>query len=234
MKGVILAGGKGTRMLPATKVTNKHMLPILNTPMIVYPLRTLMFFGVTDILVISGGGHIGHIAEFLGDGSDYGVNLTYKVQKEAGGIADALRLAEGFAGGEGVMVVLGDNIFENTKLTQFLIDKDQACIFLKEVDHPERFGVFQNGEIVEKPKSPESKSAVTGLYYYPNEVFEVVKSLLPSARGETEITDVNNHFLKLLKMNIHHFTGFWSDAGTPESMLEVVEWAGKNLITNKK
>lgn len=239
MKGVILAGGKGTRMLPATRVTNKHMLPILNTPMIVYPLRTLKFFNIDKILIISGGNHIGHIAEFLGDGSEYGVDLTYKVQKEAGGIAEALGLAQDFAGDEGVMVILGDNIFENKSIMNFPINLKEAAIFVTEVAHPERFGVYFEslGRIVEKPKKGDglinSNTAVTGLYYYPNEVFEVVKGLSPSARGELEITDVNNHFLHAQKMVVNKFDGFWSDAGTPQSMMEVVNWAGKNLIANK-
>lgn len=233
MKGVILAGGKGTRMLPATRVTNKHMLPILNTPMIAYPLHTLKSFNIEKILVISGGNHIGHIAEFLGDGSEYGVDLTYKVQKEAGGIAEALGLAQDFAGDEGVMVVLGDNVFENSRIADCLINLKEAAIFVTPVANPERFGVYHDWKIEEKPLSPKSNNVVTGLYYYPPEVFEVVKGLLPSARGELEITDVNNHFLRQQKMVVNQFNGFWSDAGTPESMREVINWVGNKLFNKQ-
>ncbi len=233
MKGIILAGGKGTRMLPATEVMNKHMMPILNTPMIVYPLRTLKFFNINNILVISGGNHIGQIAEYLGDGSRYGVDLTYKVQKEAGGIAEALGLSKDFAGDDGVMVILGDNIFDNSKIMNIPISLDEANIFVTSVRDPQRFGVYTDGEngpfIAEKPSLPASDLVVTGLYYYPSEVFEVIKNLTPSLRGELEITDVNNHFLQTKEMVVNRFDGFWSDAGTPKSMLEVINWAGSNL-----
>jgi glucose-1-phosphate thymidylyltransferase len=241
MKGLLLAGGKGTRLLPATKVVNKHMVPILNTPMIVYPLETLRQLGVTDLMVVSGGNHIGGIAEFLEDGSEYGVSITYKVQKEAGGIAQALGLAKDFVGKDGVVVVLGDNIFDNTQLTEIIqngdFQTDRAYVFLKEVKDPQRFGVpvFDNGKITkieEKPSDPKSSFAVTGLYYYPSEVFDIIPTLKPSRRGELEITSVNNWFIDNNKLKHIELQGFWSDAGTPESLKEVTDWAYERRIKN--
>jgi glucose-1-phosphate thymidylyltransferase len=218
MVGIILAGGKGTRLLPATKVLNKHMIPILNVPMIEYPLRTLKGMGIKDILVVSGGNHIGGIAEYLGDGSEYGVNLTYKVQKEAGGIAQALLLAEDFVDGQ-FAVILGDNIFEYPPVIPL-----SNGIVVKEVKNPERFGVLQGGKIVEKPNNPQSNLAVTGMYFYTPKIFEFIKTLAPSARGEVEITDVNNWCIEQKDYSIENYNGFWSDAGTPESLFEVIKW----------
>lgn len=231
MKGVILCGGKGTRMLPATKVTNKHMLPVLNIPMVLYPLSTLKEIGVDDILIISGGNHIGSIAEFLGDGSEYGVKLTYKVQKGAGGIAQAIGLAEDFVHGEAFAVILGDNYFEPGSVIKgdslFGKNDKRAQIFYSEVENPERFGVLTNfrGEYVieEKPENPRSDMAVVGLYIYPNEVFNIIKSLKPSNRGELEVTDINNHFLLMNNYIIGKIDGFWSDMGTPQSMLATIK-----------
>lgn len=227
MRGVILAGGKGTRLLPATRVMNKHMVPILNRPMITYPLETLKVMGIVDILVVSGGEHIGAIAEFLGDGSEFGVSLTYRVQKEAGGIAQALALAEGFAAGEPIAVILGDNVFDNDKITEFdLSDRESAYVFLKAVKDPQRFGVYTTSGIVEKPKEPLTDLAVTGLYVYPADVFKVIPTLTPSARGELEITDVNNFYFKEERLRAHYlYNAFWSDAGTPESLYQVTRWA---------
>lgn len=230
MKGLILAGGKGTRLLPATKVVNKHMIPILNKPMILYPLETLKELGCTDIMVVSGGGHIGGIAEFLGDGSDYGVQFTYRVQKEAGGIAQALGLAREFAGDNPIAVILGDNVFDNRNLSLQIGSMLAAHIWVKEVEDPTRFGVLRTDPkgniigIVEKPASKQPGDyAVTGLYVYPPSVFDVIETLVPSARGELEITDVNNHYLK--NCTVHRILDFWSDAGTPESLKEVIDWA---------
>ena len=176
--------------------------------------------GIKDILIISGGNHIGGFAEFLGDGSEYGVNLTYKVQKEAGGIAQALLLAEDFVDGQ-FAVILGDNIFEYAPdylpVTNGLV--------LKEVEDPQRFGVFYNSRIEEKPKNPKSKAAVTGLYFYTPVVFSYIKTLTPSTRGELEITDVNNWCLENLGMEAYYYQGFWSDAGTPESLVKTIKWA---------
>ncbi len=207
MKGIILAGGKGTRLQPATFAMNKHMIPILNEPMILYPLDTLKELGCKDILIVSGGNHVGQFAEFLRDGSDYGVRLTYKVQKEAGGIAQALSLAEDFVGKNDFVVILGDNIYGNTP-----------------VKPPEGYcGIV----LEEKPKDPKSKMAVTGLYFYTPAVFDFIRSLKPSTRGEMEITDVNNWCLKNLDTATLEYEGFWSDAGTPESLATVVNWAMK-------
>lgn len=232
MKGIILAGGKGTRLQPATFVMNKHMVPILNKPMITYPLETLKVLGCTDIMIVSGGNHIGGIAEFLGDGSMYGVALTYRVQKDAGGIAQALGLAEGFAQGENVAVILGDNIFDNEGIKNDVHPWD-AHLFVKEVRDPERFGVLAQTSdedyfIIEKPKTNVGNKAVTGLYIYPSNVFDILPTLVPSAREELEITDVNNWFMKEKRMAVTTLKGFWSDAGTPESLFEVVEWAHNN------
>lgn len=240
MKGLILAGGKGTRLLPATKVINKHMVPVLNKPMIMYPLETLKHFGITDIMIVSGGGHIGGIADFLGDGSEFGVLLTYRVQTEAGGIAQALALAKDFVGSDSVTVILGDNIFQNKSLSKKLpegVGTEGAMLFFAEVKDPSRFGVpvFEGGspnpfesnilKIEEKPKKPKSDLAVTGLYIYPPNVFDIIPKLKPSRRGELEITDVNNWYVKNKKCAYQWFRGFWSDAGTPESLKDVINWA---------
>ena len=243
MRGLILAGGKGTRLLPATRVVNKHMVFILNKPMILYPLNTLKHFGITDIMIVSGGGHIGGIAEFLGDGSEWGVNLTYRVQKDAGGIGQALGLAEDFAGKDPVMVVLGDNIFENKAFSRTLpkgVGKTGAMFFFSSQKNNSRFGVpvFSGGKpnplrqtliaIEEKPVKPKSDLAVTGLYIYPPNVFRIIKGLKPSKRGEIEVSDINNWYIKRKKCSYSWFQGFWSDAGMPESLFGVMEWVHDN------
>lgn len=240
MKGLILAGGKGTRLLPATRVVNKHMVFILNKPMIMYPLETLKSFGITDIMIVSGGGHIGGIAEFLGDGSEWGVNLTYRVQKDAGGIGQALGLAKDFVGKSPVMVILGDNIFENEVLSKSIprgIGTKGAMFFFSTQKDNSRFGVpvFSGGQpnpnrqtliaIEEKPAKPKSELAVTGLYIYPPNVFDIISTLKPSKRGEIEVTDINNWYIKRKRCAYSWFQGFWSDAGTPQSLREVINWA---------
>jgi len=232
MKGIILCGGKGTRLDPLTRVTNKHLLPVYDKPMILYPLETLRALNVKDILVVTGGEHIGAIAEFLGDGTEYKVKLSYKIQEGAGGIAEALGLAEDFVGNNEVVVVLGDNIFDNDALFEewLRFNRNHPCIlFTKKVKDPERFGVakIKNGQIVsiiEKPKKPISNSAITGLYIYPPTVFDVIKTLKPSRRGELEITDVNNHYVKRGECANIEIRGFWSDAGTFESLLKSANW----------
>jgi glucose-1-phosphate thymidylyltransferase len=242
IRGVILAGGRGTRLLPATKIMNKHLVPILNQPMILYPLGTLKILGVKDILIVSGGEHIGGFAEFLGDGSEFGVDLTYRVQKDAGGIAQALGLAEDFMRNSAgrIATILGDNIFNNTGLALMLDaivtdDSRQARIFVKDVSDPQRFGVLYRDElgrpsrIEEKPVMSRSREVVVGLYIYPADVFDVVSALKPSARGELEITDVNNYYLGGNRCAVTQLRDvFWSDAGTPESMAVVTQWASKN------
>ncbi len=233
MKGLILAGGKGTRLQPATFTINKHMVPILNRPMILYPLETLKYAGITDIMIVTGGDHIGSIAEFLGDGSDYGVQLTYRVQKEAGGIAQALSLAKDFVGSDSVAVILGDNIFDYTAFPATLppsVGSTDAMLFLSLVPDASRFGVpeLKDGKIVgieEKPKEPKSNYAVTGFYIYPPNVFDIIPTLKPSARGELELTDVNNWYVTNGRCAHHIHTGFWSDAGTRNSLKEVIDWA---------
>jgi glucose-1-phosphate thymidylyltransferase len=224
MRGVILAGGNGTRLRPLTLLTNKHLLPIYNKPMVLYPVETLKQMGIKDILLISGGENIGHFADFLGDGSDYGVNLTYRVQKEAGGIAQALALAEDFVG-ETFVVILGDNIFSPAPRL------DTKGFVLKEVSDPERFGVYYEGTIVEKPKDPKSNLAVTGIYHYGKEIFDYIKLLKPSARGELEVTDLNNWCLKQGGYAVYNYDGFWSDAGTFDSLLRSANHI-KKLIDN--
>jgi len=221
MKGVILAGGTGSRLAPMTNVTNKHLLPVYDKPMIMYPLQLLIDAGIQDIMVVSGKGHAGHFLELLGSGKDYGVHLSYAVQEEPGGIAHALALAEDFTDNGNVVVVLGDNIYEDK--FDFSNFKTGARIYLKEVPHPERFGVvsFKKNKVVaitEKPKEPETNYAVSGLYVYDNTLYDKIRILKPSARGEMEITDVNNLYLKEGCLEAYFVKGFWTDAGTIESL----------------
>lgn len=226
MKGVILAGGTGSRLYPLTKVTNKHLLPVYDKPMIYYPLQTLIDAGIKDIMIVSGRGHAGHFLELLGSGADFGVKFTYEIQDHAGGIAQALGLAEDFADNDNVTVILGDNIFQDNIREAVQNFKNGAHIFLKPVPDAYRFGVAEvdkkNGHVVgieEKPAHPKSGFAVTGLYIYSNDVFDVVKTLKPSGRGELEISDVNNHYISKDKMKFTMLDGYWSDAGTFESLL---------------
>lgn len=219
MKGVILAGGKGTRLLPFTKVINKHLLPVVNRPMIYFPIRTLREMGCTDILIVTGGEHIGSFVEMLGDGSEYGVKLTYRVQVEAGGIAQALLQAEDFVDGL-FPVILGDNYFSKAPKTPKV-----PTIFTKEVANPQRFGVFTDRKIVEKPNKPKSNSAVVGLYVYDPRVFTVARRLKPSKRGELEITGVNNWYLNQ-GAQVVDFPDFWSDMGTIDSLAQVAQRYG--------
>jgi len=224
MKGIILAGGTGSRLYPLTKVTNKHLLPVYDRPMIFYPLQTLLDAGINEILIVSGKGHAGHFLELLGSGSDWGARFTYEIQDEAGGIAQALGLAEDFADNEDVAVVLGDNIFQDDVSEAVQAFEIGGHIFLKRVEDAHRFGVAQiegNGviSIEEKPEEPKSDLAVTGLYLYDNGVFEIIRRLKPSGRGELEITDVNNEYIRVGEMSYSLLEGYWSDAGTFESLL---------------
>ncbi len=223
MKGVILAGGNGTRLAPMTRVTNKHLLPVYDQPMIMYPLQSLLSAGLHEIMIVSGKGHAGHFLELLGSGSQFGVQLNYAVQEEAGGIADALSLVEDYADNESVAVILGDNIYEDD--FNFDACTEGAHIYLKEVSDAKRFGVATlDGErvvnIVEKPEQPETNYAVTGLYVYDSSVFEKIKTLTPSDRGELEITDVNNLYLQEGSLSAQFVDGFWTDAGTIESLYQ--------------
>jgi glucose-1-phosphate thymidylyltransferase len=237
MKGIILAGGTGSRLFPLTKVTNKHLLPIYDKPMIYYPLETLLNAGIRDIMIVSGKGHVGHFLELLGSGSDFGVNFSYEIQKDAGGIAQALGLAEKFADGDGVTVVLGDNIFQDNINEHVKSFKSGARIFLKTVPDAHRFGVAEVDHernlvlgIEEKPASPKSSYAVTGLYIYDNNVFNIIKTLKPSNRGELEITDVNNEYVRRGELSYSTLEGYWSDAGTFESLYRASEMVRGNRV----
>jgi len=227
MKGVVLAGGLGSRLYPLTKVTNKHLLPVYNEPMIYYPIRILVNAGIEEILIVTGGNNAGDFLCLLENGKDFGLkHINYTYQQGEGGIAAALSLAEHFADRDKIAVVLGDNIIEgNIKAMadEFRKQKDGARILLKEVSDPQRFGVpvFEGKTIVrveEKPVSPASNYAVIGIYMYDYRVFEFIKSLKPSERGELEITDVNNFYIKEGKMQWNVLDGWWSDAGTLESL----------------
>ena len=242
MKGVILAGGLGTRLYPLTKITNKHLLPVFDKPMIHYPIQCLVNAGITDIMIVTGGNFAGHFLQLLGNGNDFGLkDLHYTYQQGEGGIADALKLAEHFAEGEKIVVVLGDNIIESNikkAADDFRRQERGAKILLKEVPDPERFGVatMKGGKvekIVEKPKQPESKLAVIGIYMYDAQVFEVCKTLKPSNRGELEITDVNNHYIGQGTMTAEVLPGWWTDAGTFDSLLRasnMVKAGGANRL----
>ncbi|MCK5706144.1 MAG: NTP transferase domain-containing protein [Candidatus Aureabacteria bacterium] len=243
MKGIILAGGLGSRLKPLTCITNKHLLPIYNKPMIYYPIEKLVQAGIKDILIVSGGTFAGDFLMLLGNGKEFGLkHINYTYQEGQGGIAEALGLAEHFSEGEKVAVILGDNIIENDitpYVNKFKKQDKGAKIFLKKVEHPGRFGVprFKDKKIVsidEKPNNPKSQYAVTGLYMYDPEVFNIVKTLKPSARGELEITDVNNRYIKDGTMSYEILKGFWSDAGTFESLYKSNELIRKKLIKEKK
>ncbi len=237
MKGVVLAGGSGSRLSPLTRVTNKHLLPIYDKPMIYYPLQTLVEAGIQDILIVTGGNNAGDFLRLLRNGKDFGLNqLSFAYQEGEGGIADALRLAEPFGAGEKICVILGDNILENSirgAREQFERQQDGALILLKEVRDPERFGVpvFEGKRIVrieEKPKVPGSPYAVIGVYFYDGTVFDRVRTLRPSGRGEFEITDVNNSFLFEGQLSYDVIEGGWTDAGTFESL-----WRATKMVREK-
>jgi glucose-1-phosphate thymidylyltransferase len=227
MKGVVLAGGLGTRLLPLTKVTNKHLLPVYNKPMIFYPIQTLVNAGVTEIMLVTGGNNAGDFLKLLGNGKEFGLrHLDYTYQEGEGGIADALRLAEHFADAGPVCVMLGDNIIEGNILGAAKAFRNQqrgAKILLKEVKDPQRFGVpVLEGKrvmrIEEKPANPQSSYAVTGVYFYDASVFDIIKTLKPSGRGELEITDVNNAYIRAGTLTWDVLDGWWTDAGTIESL----------------
>lgn len=223
MKGIILAGGTGSRLYPLTKVTNKHLLPVGNQPMIYHPIAKLTEAGIEEILIVTGTEHMGDVVNLLGSGKDFGCRFTYKVQDEAGGIAQALGLAENFVGDDSMTVILGDNIFETSlKKAMKSYPEKGAQILLKEVGDPERFGVAEvDGDkivgIEEKPDQPKSNLAVTGVYMYDARVFDFIRDLEPSDRGELEITDVNNQYIKDNAMRFSVMEGWWTDAGTPKS-----------------
>jgi glucose-1-phosphate thymidylyltransferase len=242
MKGVILAGGNGTRLLPMTKAVNKHLLPVGGKPMLQHCVEKMTKAGINDILIVTGGNHLGGIAEFLGSGKEFGCNVTYRVQDEAGGIAQALALAEGFANRDSICVLLGDNIFKDSLgslLSQYeRSDCQGAMVVLKPVPDPSRFGVActlgatdKVLKIVEKPKFPESSLAVTGIYFYDEQVFGIIRTCKPSDRGELEITDVNNAYIRLDQLHFTMLSGWWTDAGTPESYLRANDLVRGRRVT---
>lgn len=226
MKGIILAGGTGSRLYPLTKVTNKHLLPVGKYPMIFHAVHKLKQAQISDILVVTGKDHMGDVVNLLGSGHEMGVTFTYKVQDEAGGIAQALDLAEQFVGDDQMVVILGDNVFEDDILPfvdNFRKQKSGAKILIQEVSDPTRFGVPElDGDrivsIEEKPKQPKSNYAVTGIYMFDHSVFDIIKTLKPSARGELEITDVNNAYIERGELTFDLLLGWWTDAGTHASL----------------
>jgi glucose-1-phosphate thymidylyltransferase len=230
MKGVILAGGLGTRLAPLTKITNKHLLPIYDKPMIFYPIQTLVEAGIRDLLIVTGGNNAGDFLRLLGNGRAFGLpHINYTYQEGEGGIADALRLAEHFAAGDKIVVMLGDNVIEKNirrGVAAFRRQKRGARVYLKEVPNPQDYGVAElDGRrvvrIVEKPKRPVSNLAVIGIYMYDAQVFDIIRTLKPSRRGELEITDVNNAYLRRGQLEYEILDGWWADAGgSPQKLLE--------------
>ncbi len=237
MKGIILAGGTGSRLYPLTKVTNKHLLPVYNQPMIYYPIKTLIEAGITDILIVTGGNNSGDFLRLLGSGSEFGnIHLNYTYQEGEGGIAAALRLAEHFADGGKICVILGDNIIDGgirEAADAFRAQESGARLLLKEVVDAERFGVaeLQDGKIIgieEKPTAPKSNCAVTGIYFYDTTVFDKISTLVPSRRNELEITDVNNAYVQEGNLTYSFLDGWWTDAGTFESLARATRLAARN------
>lgn len=235
MKGIILAGGNATRLRPLTKITSKQLLPVYDRPMIFYPINTLVNSGIKDILIIISPLYSGHFLNLLGSGKDFGANFSYAIQEEPRGLADAFIVGEDFIDNDNVTMILGDNIFDNEGFSkEILAFKKGAMVFAKKVADPERFGVVEFDKegkalsIVEKPETPKSDYAVVGLYTYDSRVVEYAKSLPPSARGEIEITDLNNIYLRNGELKVNLFDGLWADAGTFDSLLEV-----SNYMANK-
>jgi glucose-1-phosphate thymidylyltransferase len=241
MKGVILAGGLGSRLHPLTKITNKHLLPVHDQPMIYYPIRTLINAGIEDIMIVTGGNSAGDFLRLLGNGKDFGLkHLNYTYQEGEGGIADALSLVEHFADDGPVCVVLGDNIIEGNirqAATEYREQGKGAKILLKRVHDPQRFGVpeLDGGRVIrveEKPAKPKSDLAVIGIYFYDASVFDIIRTLVPSGRGELEITDVNNHYIERGEMTWNELEGWWTDAGTFASLLNASNLVAKTGANN--
>jgi glucose-1-phosphate thymidylyltransferase len=237
MKGIVLAGGTGSRLFPLTKITNKHLLPIFDKPMIYYPIQTLVGAGIKDILLVTGGRNSGDFLRLLANGKEFGLaHLNYTYQEGEGGIADALALAEHFADGEKTCVILGDNLIEGSireAVEAFERQERGARILLKQVPDAERFGVAEMRDdrivgIEEKPAKPKSHHAVIGIYMYDGTVFDKVRTLVPSGRGELEITDVNNAYIREGTMTFSHLDGWWTDAGTFESLLRAANLVATN------
>ncbi len=238
MKGIILSGGRATRLRPCTKVTSKGLLPIYNRPMIYYPLNTLLKAGITDILIIVGPEHAGQYLNLLGSGAEFGARLTYEIQDEPRGLADAFIIGETFVGNDDVAMILGDNIFADDVSQEIKNFKKGAKIFAKTVPDPERFGVVEiNSEgkavsIEEKPKQPKSNLCITGLYVYDNRVISIAKNVKPSERGELEITDLHNWYLREGELEVAMIENEWIDAGTFDSLLEAQNLAKTKLQKN--
>ncbi len=243
LKGIILAGGLGKRLGPLTKITNKHLLPIYDRPMIYYPISLLVESGIKDILIVTGGNHAGEFLRLLGNGQTFGLtHINYTYQEGEGGIAQALALAKHFATGKKIVVVLGDNILENSiksYVDNFRKQKRGARVLLKKVNDPERFGVaVLDGNMIvsieEKPKKPKSDLAVTGVYMYDENVFEIIETLKPSKRGELEITDVNNAYIKRGELAFDVLEGWWTDSGTFDSLLRANQLVAKKAKQSKR
>lgn len=236
MKGIILAGGSGTRLRPLTKVTSKQLLPIYNKPMIFYPLETLLQAGIKDILIIVAPDHAGDFLKLLGSGKEFGCKFTYEIQDKPEGLAQAFIIGQNFIGDDSVTLILGDNVFEDDFSEDITNFKSGGRIFAKEVSDPERFGVVEFDadnralSIEEKPTQPKSNYAVTGLYIYDNTVISKAKALQPSPRGELEITDLNNSYLKEGTLDVAFVKGKWLDTGTFESLFEAIEFARQKAL----
>jgi glucose-1-phosphate thymidylyltransferase len=242
VKGIILAGGLGTRLHPLTKITNKHLLAVYDKPMVYHPLEALVDAGIDDIMIVTGGNNAGDFLRLLGNGSDFGLkHINYTYQEGEGGIAEALGLTEHFAEDNKVAVILGDNIFEKsikTYVDQFREQEDGARILIREVPDPQRFGTVELKDdrivgIEEKPKTPKSNYIVTGIYMYDSSVYDIIKTLKPSDRGELEITDVNNAYIEKGKMHYDILDGWWTDAGTIESLHKANNLVAKREMQKK-
>jgi len=240
MKGIILAGGNATRLRPLTKITSKQLLPVYDKPMIYYPINTLVSSGIKDILIIISPQYSGHFLNLLGSGKDFGARFSYAIQDVPKGLADAFIVGEDFLDNDNVTMILGDNIFDNGFSKEIKSFKSGAMVFAKKVDDPGRFGVVEFDKdgnvlsIIEKPEEPKSDYAVVGLYTYDSRVVEYAKSLTPSARGELEITDLNNLYLKNKELKVELFDGLWADAGTFDSLLEVSNYMAKKAKKEAK
>ena len=240
MKGIILAGGNATRLRPLTKITSKQLLPIYNKPMIFYPIETLVQSGIKDILIIVSPQYAGHFMNLLGSGKDFGVKFSYEIQEEANGLAQAFIIGENFIGKDNVTMILGDNVFDNNFSDSIQTFKEGGMVFAKKVHDPARFGVVEfNAEmkalsIEEKPLEPKSDYAVVGLYIYDNRVINYAKKLIPSPRGEIEITDINNIYLNNGELSVKIIDGMWEDAGTFDSLLRVSNHMAQKFKTQSE
>jgi glucose-1-phosphate thymidylyltransferase len=239
MKGIVLAGGKGTRLRPLTKVTCKQLLPVYDKPMIYYPINTLVSSGIKDILIIIAPEYSGHFLNLLGSGKDFGAHFSYAIQEEPKGLADAFIVGEDFIDNDNITMILGDNIFDRDFSTEIMSFKSGAMVFAKKVSDPKRFGVVEFDKnmkavsILEKPDNPKSGYAVVGLYTYDSRVVKYAKDLRPSKRGELEITDLNNLYLKKGELKVNLFEGLWADAGAFDSLLDVSNYMATKAKKNK-